>query len=178
MRAKAAGQGGQENAQAIWELDQVRERIDEALVEVIAPSIALNADRHELVAGEDFSVNLSFPDKPAAPVKWNVDAASLRVPSGWMETVSEAKPGSNTYRFDVKIPAGATIPNAPGYAILPFPPPLAELTLCAKVGDYSFTIEKPVEFSEAKTTGILTYPLELVPHVTLNVEPDQVMVPV
>jgi hypothetical protein len=42
---------------------------------------------------------------------------------------------------------------------------------------YQFTIEKPVESVQATTTGIATYPLELVPAVTLTVEPQQVMVP-
>ena len=51
------------------------------------------------------------------------------------------------------------------------------LALDVTVEGYHFTIEKPVESSEAKTTEIDTYPLELVPAVTLTVEPSQVMIP-
>jgi hypothetical protein len=51
------------------------------------------------------------------------------------------------------------------------------LALNATVEGYHFTIEKPVESSEAKTTEIDTYPLELVPAVTLTAEPSQVMIP-
>ena len=45
------------------------------------------------------------------------------------------------------------------------------------VDDYEFTFDKAVESAEAKTTAIVVYPLELVPAVTLTVEPAQVMVP-
>ncbi len=62
--------------------------------------------------------------------------------------------------------------------MLPFPPPLVKLALPVTVAGYEFKIEKPVESSIAKTTGIETYPLELVPAVTLTVDPTQIMVPV
>ena len=45
-------------------------KIDRALTDVVSLSIAVNADRHELVAGESFSVNVSFPDKPAVAVEY------------------------------------------------------------------------------------------------------------
>ena len=178
LRAKVAAHNGDDTGAALWELDRVRERIDHALDEVVAPTIALNADRHELVAGEGFNVDLSFPDKPAAPVQWTVDADSLEVPRGWKVTVAETKPGSNTYKFAIAIPADATAPTSPGDAILPWPPPLAKLSLHTKLNGYEFRVEKIVENSETKTTGIATYPLELVPAVTLIVEPQQVMAPI
>ena len=46
------------------------------------------------------------------------------------------------------------------------------------IDGYEFKIEEPVESSIAKTTGIETYPLELVPAVTLTVDPTQAMVPI
>ena len=178
LRDEIAKQDGEEKTAALWEIDGVRERIDRALAEVVAVSIAVNADRHELVAGENFGVDLSFPDKPAVPVERAVDSSTVRVPVGWATTVAETKPGSNSYHFNIAIPAGAKAPSSPGDVIQPFPAPLASLALHVTVDGYGFTIEKPVEFSETKTTGIETYPLELVPAVTLTVEPEQVMVPV
>jgi hypothetical protein len=61
--------------------------------------------------------------------------------------------------------------------VLPFPPPLVTLELRMSVDDYEFTYEKAVESAEAKTTAIVVYPLDLLPEVTLTVEPAQVMVP-
>jgi hypothetical protein len=51
------------------------------------------------------------------------------------------------------------------------------LALNAEVDGYDFKIRQPVESAEAKTTGVEIYPLELVPAVTLTVEPRQLMVP-
>ncbi|MBZ5694198.1 MAG: PIG-L family deacetylase [Acidobacteriia bacterium] len=169
--------GGDDAKGALRELDGVRARIDAALADDIALPIDTQADRHELVAGENFSVNINFLDQPAVPVKWAADKSSLLVPSGWNVTLDEAKGGAASYRFHVAIPAGAKPPSAPEDAVLPFPPPLVKLALRVAVGDYEFTIEKPVESAVAKTTGVETYQLELVPAVTLTVEPSQVMVP-
>jgi LmbE family N-acetylglucosaminyl deacetylase len=171
-----AQQTSGESTAALWELDRLREKIDAALAEGVALPVEANADRHELVAGESFSVDVNLPDKPAVPVKWVVDQSSLVVPQGWEVTLKDGKEGSDTYRFNVTIPAGANPLSSPGDAILPFPPPLARLALRVVMDGYSFTIEKPVESVAATTTGIQTYPLELVPAVTLTVEQPQIMV--
>jgi LmbE family N-acetylglucosaminyl deacetylase len=177
LREKVANAGGDESAAAQWELDQVKEHIDKALAEDIALPIDTQADKHELVAGEGFAVSVSFLDKSAVPVKWTVDQSSLQVPAGWTVLLVSAKPDSKSYQFRVAIPAGAKPPESPEDAVLPFPPPLVRLALRLKVDDYEFTTEKTVESSLAKTTGVETYQLELVPAVTLTVEPAQVMVP-
>jgi LmbE family N-acetylglucosaminyl deacetylase len=177
LREKVASAGGDENAAALFELDGVKHRIDAALADDIALPVDTQADRHELVAGENFAVSVNFLDQPAVPLKWTVDKSSLLLPEGWTATLDDAKAGSNSYRFTVAIPGGAKPPSSPSDAILPFPPPLVTLALHATIDGYDFTIDKPVESAEAKTTGIETYQLELVPAVTLTADPAQVMVP-
>jgi LmbE family N-acetylglucosaminyl deacetylase len=174
---KVRGTSGTDSAATVWELDQVKQRIDKALANDIAFPVDTQADRHELVAGESFSVKISFLDKPAVPVKWTVDQSSLKVPAGWTVTLDGAKPDSKSYQFHVTVPAGARPPDSPADAVLPFPPPLVQLALRLELEGYAFTIQQTVESSVAKTTGIETYQLELVPAVTLTVEPAQVMVP-
>jgi len=169
---------GSDNADALAELVGVKQRIDRALEDDIALPIDTQADRHELVAGENFSVDVNLLDKPAAPVKWTVDQSSLWLPHGWTATLDPPKAGGTGYHFGVSVPAGATAPSSPEDAILPFPPPLVKLAVRLDVDGYDFTVEKNVESSVAKTTGIETYQLELVPAVTLTVEPKQVMAPV
>jgi LmbE family N-acetylglucosaminyl deacetylase len=176
LREQLSKQGG-DTAGALWELDRVRERINLALIEDVALPIITQAERHELVAGESFSVEANFLDLPAAPVKWTMDQSCLVLPAGWEVTGDETKAGSNDYHFKISIPAEAKPPSSPGDVILPFTPPLVRLALRADVDGYDFAIEKPVESVQATTTGIATYPLELVPAVTLTVEPQQVMVP-
>jgi LmbE family N-acetylglucosaminyl deacetylase len=177
LREKVASAGGDRSAAATWELDQVRERIDAALAKDIALPINTQADRHELVAGESFGVTVSLLDQPAAPVKWMVDQSSLIVPAGWDVTLTPGKGPGKTYQFSVAVPQGAKAPSSPQDAILPFPPPLVTLALSADVDGYDFKIPQTVENAVTNTTGIDVYPLELVPRVTLTVDPRQVMVP-
>ena len=176
LREKVASAGGDQSTAALFELDGVHGRIDAALVKDIALPIDTQADRHELVAGENFGVTVSFLDQSAAPVKWTIDQSSLAVPAGWNVTLAPSKDGK-TYQFKVAVPAGAKAPTSPDDGILPFPPPLVALDLSADVDGYDLKIRQPVESAVANTTGIDIYPLELVPAVTLTVEPRQVMVP-
>ncbi len=172
-----ADRANKETSPALWELQRASERIDRALAEDVAISLEAQADRHELVAGEDFSVEVTL-GKPIVPVKWTRDANDLEVPPGWGATKEPAKQDSESENFKVSIPADAKAPRSPQDAIRPFPPPLLRVTLTVVWSSYRFTIEKPVESVQATTTGIATYPLELVPAVTLTVEPAEVMVPV
>jgi len=182
-----------EAAAARWEIERLRERIDRALASDVALSLGTQADRHELVAGEKFSVDVILGGKPAVPVKWTVDKSSIVLPAGWSAAPEPLKDdgkgnrdrdasngggGGGTSRFSISIPADAKVPSAPGDAVLPFPPPLVKLALPVEVAGYEFKVETPFESSIAKSTGIETYPLELVPAVTLTVDPAQIMVPV
>jgi LmbE family N-acetylglucosaminyl deacetylase len=166
-----------EAAAARWEINRVHERIDRALATDIALPVRTQADRHELVAGEGFSVDVLFTGKPAVPVEWTLDKSSLILPSGWNATPGESKADSGRSRFHVLIPPGATVPSSPGDRILPFPPALVRLSLGVSFEGYEFRLEKPVESIAATTRGLETYPLELVPAVTLTVEPPEIMVP-
>jgi LmbE family N-acetylglucosaminyl deacetylase len=188
LRDYIAAQSGDDKAQALFDLDRIHERIDHALVEVVSPSISLNADRHEVVAGESFNVTANFADKPAVDVQAPIDSSSLEVPAGW--TVAFAPPQQNgrggqnasaqqnpPLRFTVSVPADAiSAPLTPAEAILPFPTPLVRFVLPASLDGYTFKVVRTVEFSETKTTRIETYPLELVPAVSLTVEPPEIMV--
>jgi LmbE family N-acetylglucosaminyl deacetylase len=168
-------QSGDEKSQALFDLNHLHEKIDHALTEDISPSIALNADRHELVAGESFSVSASFPDKPAVDVEAPIESSSLEVPPGW--NVSPA-PRQNGHKFSVTVPGDAVTPSiTPAQAILPFPTPLVRFVLPVTLDNYTFKVVRAVEFSETNTTGIQTYPLEIVPAVTLTVDPPEIMIP-
>jgi hypothetical protein len=121
-------------------------------------------------------VDVVISGEPAVPAKWTLNASGFLVPSGWNVTSADSNESDAT-RFSVAIPADAKIPSRPGDVILPFPPPLVRLALAVNVAGYDFKVERSVNSVEATTTGISTYPLELVPAVTLTVEPKQIMVP-
>ena len=75
--------GGAETAAARWEIERLRQQVDRALADDIAVPLVTQSDRHELVAGEKFSVDVAIAGKPAVPVKWTVDKSSFVLPSGW-----------------------------------------------------------------------------------------------
>jgi len=168
-------EGGNRGAEALWELARVRKRIDGALEDDAALPLIAQAERHELVAGESLSVDVTVAGKPAVPL--NVSDATILAPSGWAEASKETKEGGDTTHFKISISADAKAPHSPGDVILPFPSPLLRATLQAEIDGYHFAIQAPVVSMEATTTGIASYPLALVPAVTLTVEPQQVMVP-
>jgi LmbE family N-acetylglucosaminyl deacetylase len=176
LREQIAEQTGDEAKGAAWELGSVNQKIDRALADDIAIPIGTQADRHELVAGENFTVEVTIAGTPVVPAKWDLDPTSLLVPPGWTIT-PEAKQSNDDAKFSVAIPAGAKPPWSAGDVILPFPPPLVQLVLNVSVDDYTFKMERPVDSVEASTTGILTYSLELVPLVTLTIDPQQLMMP-
>lgn len=176
-RERVARDPGSAATGTAWELDRVEDNIDRALTLDIALTINTQASQHELVAGEDFTVDADIPEAGAVPVKWSVNKQALRVPSGWKVVLEDTKSEADSYRFQVNVPKDARAPHSPGDVILPFPPPLVELKLPVNIDGYSFTIEKPVTSMQAVTTGLETYPLELAPAVTLTVDPRQVIVP-
>ena len=158
LREQVAKQPGDDAKAAEWELACVSAKIDRALVDDLAIPIDTQADRHELVAGENFTVDVTIGGAPVVPAKWTLDASSFLVPTGWTITPAESKATSDDAKFQVAIPAGAKPPSSPGDRILPFPPPLIQLNLPVTVDGYSFRIERTINSVQASTTGILTYP--------------------
>ncbi len=57
--------------------------------------------------GRNFTVDVNFLDKPAAPVKWTVDKSSLLLPEGWSAKLDDADARGSNYHFTVSIPRGS-----------------------------------------------------------------------
>jgi LmbE family N-acetylglucosaminyl deacetylase len=165
-------------ADLAWELRHEREKIDRALADAAALHIDGRVDRNELVAGETFTVNTSWTLRSSAGV--NVANSAIIAPPGWSVASSSAakanaRPQSAVY--SVTVPPEATVPHSPADDVLPWPPPLLHARLELTAGDYSFAAEEPVISVHPTSTSVDTFPLSLVPAVTLTVEPKQVMVP-
>lgn len=164
----------------LWELDHEKAKIDTALAESAALNVHAEADQSALVAGEAFSVNVSWEVRDGIGVK--IALPSLELPSGWTAAPKAASSQddvtSNEASFSVAIPANATPPASPEDAILPWHPPLVQAKVAGTADGYAFTVEKPVIAHEYTSTSVEVSPLELVPAVTLTVDPQQVMLPV
>jgi LmbE family N-acetylglucosaminyl deacetylase len=173
LRSKLASQNA--STQLVWELNQLKEKIDLALNYDVALPMLADADRHELVAGETFSVDVNFLGQAAVPVDFSLDDKNVLVPDNWNVEVQKGE-GRN-YKITIGIPGDAVPPNSPADAILPYPTPLVRIAPRIEIAGYSFAFAHTVDSMKANTTGIETYPLELVPAVTLTPDPQQIMVP-
>jgi LmbE family N-acetylglucosaminyl deacetylase len=159
-------------ADGLWELEQVRERINHALADAAAIKIVSNADRSELVAGEGFSVRAEVVYRSGVPATFS--KPDLALPSGWSITKQEEKDG--TTNFSVAVPAGAQTPHTPGDFLYPFPPPLVRARTHVEADGYAFDFAAPVQSLHASTVSVLSYPLRIVPPVELTPEPEQYVV--
>jgi len=159
-------------AGALWELQQVRERINHALADAAAIKIVSNADRSELVAGEGFSVRVQLAHRSNVPATFS--KPELALPNGWSITKQEEKDGSTN--ISVSVPAAAQAPRKPGDFLYPFPPPLVSAVTHVEADGYSFDFTAPVQSLHATTVSVLSYPLRIVPPVELTPQPEQYVV--
>jgi LmbE family N-acetylglucosaminyl deacetylase len=157
----------------LYDLVCAREKIDAAIAQVLDLRIEARADRSELVAGESFSVHLESIERPG--IAGETAKPALLLPSGW--SVAKQEPDENGVRVTVAIPDGAVVPHSPQDAVLPWPPPLVQAESRATVEGYEFAVKVPVVSVQFTSTEVVTYPLALVPAVSLTVEPRQVMLP-
>lgn len=168
------------DADVLWRLQRQRKKIDAALAEAAALHLTADSKRSALVAGESFSVHVNWDARPGVGIE--LGQPLLAIPAGWSATPE--KPDTNTevstteMSFRVAIPPGATRPASPQDAILPWPAPLVEVRMTGTANGYTFAIEKPAISRDYTSTAIETMPLELVPAVTLSVDPQQIMLPV
>ncbi|HKW88106.1 MAG TPA: PIG-L family deacetylase [Candidatus Acidoferrales bacterium] len=162
-----------------WELEHEKGKIDAALAEAAALDVHAEADQSDLVAGESFSVSVNWEVRDGVGVE--VARPTLEFPQGWTseakQTNSSNGPTAEEASFRVSIPARATPPSSPEDAILPWHPSLVQAKLTGTADGYTFAIEKPVISYEYTSTSVDVSPLELVPAVTLTVDPQQVMLP-
>jgi LmbE family N-acetylglucosaminyl deacetylase len=173
LSKQLSGRGVSETTEALWELEQVRSKIDQALTDVMALHFGVRADRHELVVGESFSVSISHDAPRVGSVK--IQTPGLELPAGW--AITNEKTIADGAQFTVSISADAKPPHSPEDAVLPWPPPLVHAVFQAGVDGYAFTVKEPAVSVQATSTEVLTYPLDLVPAVSLTVEPRQIMLP-
>ncbi len=167
----ASGRVPSSSSDLTFDLQAALRRIEAALPDSIAFNPQARADRRDLVAGESFSIVANASARPGIPVGLADPALSL--PSGWKIVKQESSPQGA--KLEVSIPASAQPPVTPGNPVLPWPPPMVEARYKVSVDGYDFTASVAVMSIQVTSTELLTYPLELVPAVSLHVAPEQIM---
>jgi len=146
-------------ANAVWELDQVRERINHALADAARNQIVSNSDRSELVAGEGFNVRAEVTHRADAQAIFS--KPSLTLPSGWSITKQEEKDG--TIISALRFPWGRRRRTRRETGCIRsrrrWSTPARTLRWKANAFDFS----APVTSLHANTVSVLSYPLRLFP---------------
>lgn len=175
---KSAPKQAASNLNLRWELAQVRQRIDRALADACAVHIEARADMNEIVAGHSFHVNTNVTLRRSSSVTFH--EINLVAPAGW-NVVSKSSNDANEApvmgSIVVSVPEDGAARTNPGDVILPFAPPLVMARADLAVGDYSFAAFEPVVSVQTTSTSVDTYPLTVVPAVTLTMEPRQIVQP-
>ncbi len=155
------------------ELERVGGRIDAALVLAAAMRVEAQADRSEVVAGENFSVRVEVRRRTNIPGEFG--KPSLVLPAGWSVAKEESDTAGGAV-ITVAIPASAKAPGTPNAWMLPWPAPLVTARVHAVIEGYAFDVEAPVMSQRASSTRVDTLPLSLVPAVTLALDPRRFVV--
>jgi len=162
---------------ALQEIEHAEEKIDAALALAAGLHVEAQADRGELVAGENFVVRAESRCRPE--VHCAMDPMRIGLPAG-METVQAEGNEKEGFRFTVAVRqnVGGEICSS-RWSVSPLPPPLVTVRQNVRFEGisggpaYGFSLEVPVQATRVTSTRVDTLAPSLVPAVTLTLEPGQ-----
>lgn len=168
-------------------LSREKQKLDRALQLAAGLQFFADADRGEVVALEDFTVNISSRCRPEVKCGFSSPEFSYTQSIERMHPSSKSKEGSEkaaelswVVTFG-KTPGGPNVLGGqpcppPRYlrpGLTPEPPPLMEVGREIHIDDFVFCPYVPVMHTTATSTTVVRVPLRLVPAYTLAVDPTQ-----
>lgn len=151
------------------DLEEIRDRLDRAIVLAAGLEMKAEADRSTLVVGESFGVHAETHCRKEQGCE--LGTLQLRLPEGFKET-KRAGDAEKGFEFTIEVTRAAP-PLSAWDKLQPEPPSLIEAEQEVTVGGYKFTSETPVTHIFANSTSLDRVPLRIVPAYTLAVEPKQ-----
>jgi LmbE family N-acetylglucosaminyl deacetylase len=171
LESKIAARGGDQAADAEYELARTRGRIDHALACAGDIRIQAETDRTNLVAGETFKVTMIQAHRDGIAGA-EFAASTLVLPEGW-KSVPGADNKEENSTFQVSIPIGAQTPHGPADWMLPFTAPLVEGRVHATIEGYGFDTDGEVLAVRTTPTAVFIESLRLVPAIGFTISPRQ-----
>src|SRR5690349_9171544 len=166
----------------------IQQRINKALALTAGLEVTAEADRDELVAGEDFHVRMQ--ERCRTESTCSLGNVRLELRSGFQVTKQE---GTAAKGFDFTVALANPLPDpgdnlaGPGTGastrydslgpLLPEPPALATIRQELTVAGYTFSIDTPITHIKTSSTRVDRLPLRIVPAYTLAVEPRHAVEP-
>jgi len=182
----------------LMDMNRPAARIEKALALAAGLQVTAEADRSDLVAGEDFTLKAQADCRPEAACK--LGDTKLLFHGSFKEIKRDGDPQKGL-QFTIAV-APSSSPaevsdslrrhesqfllaalNSPSQhdlaqelgSLLPEPPPLVSVLQEVTVSGYTFQVTHPVTHIQASSTRVDRVPLRLVPAYTLAVEPAQVV---
>ena len=172
------------------DMNRPAQRIEKALALAAGLEISAEADRSELVAGENFSTRAQVSCRVEAGCAFG--ETKLLFHGNFAETKREGDPKKGMQFSIAASPADSAQDNRSEMGdadsstfkhdplqelgpLLPEPPPLVSVQQEVTVSGYKFQFAQPVTHIQASSTRVDRVSLRLVPAYTLAVEPKQVI---
>ena len=153
----------------IFEIIQVKHRLEHALMLAAGLEVKAEADRGDIVLHESFGVHVESHCRKEAGCE--LGALNVKLPAEFKEIKREGD-ADKGYQFTVEV----TEPDPPLSAwdkLLPVPPPLLHTEQEVTINGYKFNARVPVTHIAANSTRLDRVPLRIVPAYTLAVDPKQ-----
>ncbi len=159
-----------------FDIRKTEQRLDRALRLAAGLQVSADADRSELVSGEEVSIKTKARCRPEVHCEFGatkLEGYSALAPALLQETKrTQDAPGQAQLTGAV-----GNAPDAPDPAayVLPEPPPLAVIEQEATIFGYQLHYDQPVTHIAATTAHAERVPLRIVPAYTLAVAPRQMV---
>jgi len=157
----------------VWKLQG---RLDRALALAAGLKISADANRSDLVVGEDVEIVTKQKCRPEIPCGFapNKLEGPSAAATGLLEETKRAGESAGQVALTAVVRPPPAKPD-PAVVILPEPPSLAVISQPVTIFGYQFEFRQPVTHITATTMRAERIPLRIVPAYTLSVEPPQVV---
>jgi LmbE family N-acetylglucosaminyl deacetylase len=158
------------NAMAI---SKTVKRLDRALALAAGLRVTADADRSELVTGEEVIIKTKARCRPEIHCEFGHNKLEGSSPNAPAVIVETKRTQDGPEQAEITAAVRQAPPDNPAAAILPVPPPLAIIDQPATIFGSEVNFDQPVTHIAANTTKAERVPLRVVPAYTLAVEPKQ-----
>jgi LmbE family N-acetylglucosaminyl deacetylase len=148
-------------------------RLDRALALAAGLRVTADADRSDLVVGEDVTIKTKAQCRPEIHCEFGPSKLAGNSAGAPTAIAQSKRVQDGPERAEITASVGQPPADNPETAILPVAPPLVVIEQPAMIFNYKFVFDQAVTHIAASTTKAERVPLRIVPAYTLAVEPNQ-----
>jgi len=158
----------------VFDVWKTEDKMERALGLAAGLSVSADADRSELVEGEEVSIKTKARCRPEIRCEFGPAglAGPLALTAKSPEEIKTTQDPAGQTQLTILIRAPVPAPDS-ALGILPEPPPLALIDQRVRIFGYELHYDQPVTHVSATSTRAERVPLRIVPGYTLAVEPTQ-----